>query len=58
MGHEQSLSEMSTYSYAQGERPLWEVAPVKQPEVPLGDIARALRHEHLKAKKAEFKTEN
>jgi hypothetical protein len=37
--------------YAQGERPLWEVAtPVR--EVPLGDSARALREEHETAKRA------
>jgi len=37
--------------YAQGERPLWEVAtPVH--EVPLGDSARALRREHATVKKA------
>ena len=38
--------------YAQGERPLWEVATIV-PEVPLGDSARALRREHASAKKAE-----
>jgi hypothetical protein len=43
----------STYSYAQGERPLWEFGPVSQP-VPLGDIARAVRKEKQTAKKAEF----
>ncbi len=37
--------------YAQGERPLWEVAtPVY--EVPLGDSARALRQEHAIVKRA------
>ena len=41
-----------TYSYAQGERPLWEFGPVSQP-VPLGDIARAVRKEKLVAKKAQ-----
>ncbi len=41
-----------TYSYAQGERPLWEFGPVSVP-VPLGDVARALRKEKLAAKKAE-----
>ena len=43
----------NTYSYAQGERPLWEFGPVSEP-VPLGDIARAVRKEKLNAKKAEF----
>jgi hypothetical protein len=37
--------------YAQGERPLWELAtPVY--EVPLGDSARALRQEHAMVKRA------
>jgi hypothetical protein len=43
----------STYSYAQGERPLWEFGPISEP-VPLGDVARALRKEKLTAKKAEI----
>lgn len=41
-----------TYTYAQGERPLWEFGPVTQP-TPLGDIARAYRREKVAAKKAE-----
>ncbi len=41
-----------TYTYAQGERPLWEFGPVSQP-VPLGDVARAYRKEKTVAKKAE-----
>jgi hypothetical protein len=40
------------YSYAQGERPLWEFGPVSEP-VPLGDVARAYRKEKQGAKKAE-----
>jgi hypothetical protein len=43
----------NTYSYAQGERPLWEFGPVSEP-VPLGDVARAVRKEKLTAKKAEI----
>ncbi len=43
----------NTYTYAQGERPLWEFGPESQP-VPLGDVARAYRKEKLSAKKAEF----
>ena len=39
------------YTYAQGERPLWEFGPVSEP-VPLGDVARAYRKEKLAAKKA------
>ena len=42
-----------TYSYAQGERPMWEFGPVSVP-VPLGDIARAYRKEKLTGKKAEI----
>jgi hypothetical protein len=55
MGSEQSLvgGGLSTYSYAQGERPLWEFGPVSEP-APLGDVARAVRKEKLTAKKAEF----
>ena len=40
-----------TYSYAQGERPLWELGTLSQP-VPLGDVARAYRKERQTAKKA------
>ena len=43
----------STYSYAQGERPLWEFGE-PTPEVPLGDVARSARKEKLTAKKAEI----
>jgi len=42
-----------SYSYAQGERPLWEFGPFSVP-VPLGDVARAYRKEKLTAKKAEI----
>lgn len=52
MATEQSLLKSSAYSYAKGERPLWEFGPVSQP-VPLGDIARAYRTGHALAKKAE-----
>ncbi|HKS76119.1 MAG TPA: hypothetical protein VJQ82_23105 [Terriglobales bacterium] len=57
MAQERGLMEKSAYSFAHGERPLWELAPVRE-EVPLGDIARALREEHLKAPKAQFIREN
>jgi hypothetical protein len=52
MGTEQNILESSTYSYAQGERPLWEVAPISHP-TPLGDSARMIRKEHAAAKKAD-----
>lgn len=44
----------STYTYAQGERPLWEFGPMLPPPTPLGDVARAFRKEKLAAKKAEI----
>lgn len=52
MANEQSLLSGSSYSYAHGERPLWEFGAISQP-VPLGDIGRAARKEHAAAKKAE-----
>lgn len=45
-------------SIAQGELPLWEVAPPDPPYVPLGDTARLLKKEHESAKKAQFVFEN
>ena len=53
MATEQSLLEYSSYTYVQGERPLWEFAPASH-AVPLGDIARMLKREHETAKKAYF----
>jgi hypothetical protein len=53
MAPEQNLRENVAYTSAQGEKPLWEVMPVAH-EVPLGDVARMLRKEHLAAKKADF----
>jgi hypothetical protein len=41
-----------TYTYAHGERPLWEFGPVSDPPRPLGDIAREYRKEKQAAKKA------
>lgn len=43
-----------TYTYAKGERPLWEFGPVSDPTPSLGDVARAYRKEKLAAKKAEI----
>ncbi|HVO82261.1 MAG TPA: hypothetical protein VMT28_16125 [Terriglobales bacterium] len=51
MAPEQSLLQKSTYLYARGERPLWEVMP-EHDEMPLGDVARMFREEHATAKKA------
>lgn len=55
MATEQSLvgGSPATYSYAQGEQPLWEFGPVSQ-QMPLGDVARAYRKEKLTAKKAQI----
>ena len=52
MATEHSLvGSNQTYSYARGERPLWEFGPFSEP-TPLGDVARAVRKEKLTAKKA------
>jgi hypothetical protein len=55
MGIEQSLvgGGNNTYTYAQGERPLWEFGPVVE-EPSLGDVARAYRKQKMTAKKAEI----
>ena len=53
LGQFQTLLEQSTFSYAQGERPLWEFAPKEADAVPLGDIARMLRKDRATLKKAE-----
>jgi hypothetical protein len=44
----------NTYTYAQGERPLWEFGPFSDPARPLGDVARDYRKEKQTAKKAEI----
>ncbi|HUK24242.1 MAG TPA: hypothetical protein VLV49_06660 [Terriglobales bacterium] len=51
MGYQESLLGESGPTIGHGVRPLWEVAPPVN-EVPLGDVARAFRKEHEKAKKA------
>jgi len=53
MATESPLVGGEGYTYAQGERPLWEFGPVSQP-TPLGDVARAYRKEKLAARKAEI----
>lgn len=50
MAEAQNLLENSTYTYARGERPLWEVA--SRASEPLGDAARRLRQEHAAVKKS------
>jgi hypothetical protein len=54
MAPEQSLLDNSSYVYAQGERPLWELMSPAPRATPLGDVARMLRQEHAAAKKADF----
>jgi hypothetical protein len=43
----------NTYTYAQGEQPLWEFGHPSE-MMPLGDIARAYRQQKLTAKKADI----
>jgi len=50
MAEEQNLLENSTYSYARGERPLWEVA--SHATESLGEAARRLRQAHAAVKKS------
>ena len=54
MEHSLLSNGPNTYTYAQGERPLWEFGPFLPPPVPLGDVAREVRKQKLAAKKAEF----
>ncbi|HEY6336878.1 MAG TPA: hypothetical protein VIW68_00140 [Candidatus Sulfotelmatobacter sp.] len=54
LAQSESLLEQSAYTYAQGERPLWEFGPAGPPPVPLGDLARAARKEHAHDKKAQI----
>jgi len=46
------LQEAGGATMAQGERPAWEI--FNAPTIPLGDIARDYRKEHLIAKKARI----
>jgi hypothetical protein len=57
LAQEKNLLATSSFVWAQGERPLWEVAPALN-AIPLGDIARMLKEEHAKAKKSEVVWEN
>lgn len=54
MAQERPLVGGESYSYAQGERPLWEFGAMVPPPTPLGDVARAVRKEKLAARKAEI----
>ena len=58
MGAEENLlNSNSSFTAAQGERPLWEVAP-KIDAVPLGDVARAYKKEHVAVPKSTMVWEN
>ena len=54
MASEVSLVGGGAYTYAQGERPLWEFGPAFPPPPPLGDVARAFRKQKMEAKRAEI----
>jgi len=55
MGREQYIvgGSADTYTYAHGERPLWEFGETVVPK-PLGDVAREYRAQKLTARKAEI----
>jgi hypothetical protein len=57
MGQEHSLLEGTSVTSAHGEIPLWEAVPEKR-TTPLGDVARMLKKEHAKDKKARKVYEN
>jgi hypothetical protein len=57
MGEERSLLMTTNNIQAHGERPLWELAPVKI-ETPLGDSARMLKKQHANTRKADIVWEN
>jgi len=57
VGQQQDLLEKSHVSYARGEKPLSEAAPLAY-AMPLGDAARQLRKQHETAKKATRVLEN
>ncbi len=48
----QNLLQRSMPTYAQGVQPLWEF-PLMSDAIPLGDVAREFRKQHLLAQKAE-----
>ena len=56
LADERAVISGSTYTSAQGEKPMWEFQ--QAPQVPLGDVARILKEEHAKLKKARIKLEN
>ena len=54
---EQYVTGGTSYGSAHGEKPMWEFQQ-QGPQAPLGDIARTLKGEHSKLKKARIKYEN
>jgi hypothetical protein len=56
MAPDDNLRGSAAYTFAQGERPLWEF-PSEKHETPLGDIARAYRKDHAFDKKATIVVE-
>ena len=58
MGREENLLTKSGFTYARGERPLWEVMSDSSYSVPLGDIARELKQEHAADKKSTIVWQN
>lgn len=51
LAEEQSILVSSAPTLTHGERPLWELAPVKE-EISLGEAARIQRKQHTSDKKA------
>ena len=54
LANETPLVGGGAYTYAQGERPLWEFGSPNPAPTPLGDVARAYRKEKQTARKAEL----
>jgi hypothetical protein len=57
MAQDQDLRGCGTIQVAHGERPLWEFASATR-QVPLGDVARFYRQQHVAMKKAVIVKEN
>jgi len=57
LAQEQDIRERSIVISAQGERPLWEFMP-PPPFVAIADLARSLRDEHARSRKAVISWSN
>ena len=57
LAREQDIRERSAITWAQGERPLWELMS-PPPFVPIASLARILRDEHARSKKAVISWSN